>query len=127
MRKTGLMDRNLFRVFQELVDALIELVPEDFDKLNCFMELGSIKGEPKMFYHFGCPDLPDKSFSTSTERLDRAATSLVDYFSKGGNAFPGFRIYMERQAGGNWKNDIQRLDTQLGAQLQSPILRPLER
>jgi len=127
MRKTGLMDRELFRIFQELVDALIEHVPADFDKINCFMELGSIKGEPNMFYHFSCPELPDRSFSNSTERINRAATHLVDYFQKGDSAFPGFRIYLERQAGGNWKNDIQRLDTQLGAQLHSPISRPLER
>src|SRR5437870_2075799 len=126
MRKTSLIDRELFRIFQELIDSIIAFVPEEFDIVSCFIELGSVGGEPKLFYHIGCPSIPDKSFVLPDDRTQRAGTNLCNYFVRNGSAFPGFRITLQRQTEGHWKNDIQRLDTQAAAQFVSPIPRPLE-
>jgi hypothetical protein len=127
MRKTSLIDRELFRIFQELIDALIAFVPNEFDAVQCFIELGSINGQPCLFYHISSPSNPDAAMTDPDERIQRPSASLLSYFSRSGNAFPGFRIALERQANGHWKNDIQRLDSRQSTRFPSPIPRPLDR
>jgi hypothetical protein len=127
MRKTSLIDRELFRIFQELIDGLIDFVPQDFDSVVCFIELGSKQEQPQLYYHIHCPDSQVPAITEPNERISRSSANLLAYFSRNGNTFPGFRITLQRQESGHWKNDIQRLDSQSSNQFASPIPRPLDR
>ncbi len=134
MRKTSLMDRELFRIAQELVAAITEFSAGDSSQIEFFVEMGSVAGIEQLFYHLSytvreANSSSEKIVETAVmdDRIHRSCNSLLVYFTRNGSAFPGFRILLERQSTEHWKNDFMRLDTAQGSQLQSPIQKPLIR
>lgn len=122
MRKTSIIDRKLFKLFDELIDACIGFCPDDFEAIQVFVEVGAVgDNQRELLFHLSCPSRPNYANTEADDRIKRAGQDLVDYFTKSGAAFPGFRIVLQRQANDHWKNDIKRLDTEAASAIVSPI------
>src|SRR3954447_4390458 len=79
-------------LLQEIGDALIAYTPSKFETIHCEITEGLEQGQRALFYKISCPQFPDDATAVVNDRVQKAATRLVQHMAPARGAFPGVAL-----------------------------------
>lgn len=106
---SGVLDVGWMRLTQEFNAALIQYTPPHFKTIHCKLTEGLEQGQRALFYDIQCPQFPDQGTDQPNERLQRAATRLVQHVTAEQGAFPGVLIKLNVQPDETWLHSLEFL------------------
>jgi hypothetical protein len=97
----------MMAISRELGAALIEYTPANFEVICCQITEGLEHGQRALFYEISCPQFPEDGTTVANERVQTAATRLVQRMAPDPGGFPGIMITLEMQKDGTWRHSFQ--------------------
>jgi hypothetical protein len=96
-------------LLQELGAALIAYTPQNFETIYCEITEGLEQGQRALFYNISCPQFPNDGTTAVNDRVQKAATRLVQHLAPARGTFSGIGVTLTMQKDGSWRHHMRLL------------------